>query len=576
MPRLIIRYPSGKEDGLLLSELEYSLGRALDNNIVLEDPDVSRHHCVLKRQGDSYRIEDLQSHNGTYLNSKRIDRAALTDNDLLQIGHHLLSYRTAESSAPETPLSGTPGIEENYDQLMSQLTSPSRSAGETHDGSDSRGQHEKEHKTLRLLLDLGSAFSSGHSVEEVCRMVTRVLLKSTEAERAAIFLLNEDGKIFSPITDGESSGTADRSAPIALSNTIAERILSERKGIITSDAVADERFAHGKSVVASGLHSVACAPMLGKSGNLGILYMENKTTVGAFTHEDLQLLCAVASQIALAVENARFFEKLQSTNENLERLVQQRTAALAEAQMKLYQAEKIASLSRLAAGVAHEINNPLGALKSNLDLLTGSFTQLAASPGKSGEEAEKFQDLADLGRASAAACSRIVSVVRSLVSFARLDEAEFKFADVNEGIKTTVQLLHPALTRHIQIELQLGEIPPVPCYPALLNEAFMNLLVNACQAIRESGRILVETRREADSAVITIRDNGRGIPREHLDAIFDPGFTTKGVGVGVGLGLPVVYSVIQEHWGSVSVESTIGIGSTFTLRLPLNRRAAPA
>jgi len=326
-------------------------------------------------------------------------------------------------------------------------------------------------------------------------------------------------------------------------------------------------------VVASGLHSVACAPMLGKSGNLGILYIENKTTVGAFTHEDLQLLCAVASQIGLAIENAKFFETLKSTNENLERLVEERTASLAEARLKLYQVEKIASLSRLAAGVAHEINNPLGALKSNVDLLTSSINRLAASPGRSVDEAVTFQDLADLGRASASACARIFSVVRSLVSFARLDEAEFKFADVNDGIKTTVQLLSPALTRNIQIELRLGEVPPVPCYPALLNEAFMNLLVNACQAIKESGQVLVETKREADHAVITIRDNGRGIPPEHLNAIFDPGFTTKGVGVGVGLGLPVVYSVIQEHQGSVSVVSTIGKGSIFTLRLPLNRAA---
>ncbi len=574
MPKLIIKKRSGGDEQLVLNEPEYSLGRAFDNSIVLEDADVSRYHCVLRRQGDEYLVEDLHSHNGTYLNSRRIDKTILNDGDLLQIGHSLLCYMVTESSPSLAPSFLTHGIEENYDQLINQFTCELQDVAKASGGRDRVQQLEKEHRTLRLLLDLGNAFSTDLSVEEVCSKAGRILLASTEAERVAIFLLDKDSRTLRPITSCNRNGGNDVSIPMALSHTIAERILSERKGIVTSDAAVDERFAHGESVVAAGLHSVACSPLLGKSGNLGILYMENKTTVGAFSHQDLQLLCAVASQIGLAIENAGFFDALKKTNENLELLVEERTAALAEAQLKLYQAEKIASLSRLVAGVAHEINNPLGALKSNLDMLTSSFNQLAADPGNSGKEAEEFRVLADLGQTSAAACARIVSVVRSLSSFAHLDEAAFQVADINEGIHSAVRLLNPSLTRHVQIELMLGNLPPVPCYPALLNEVFMNLLVNACQAIKESGRIAVETECEADSAVIKIRDNGCGIAPEHIGRIFDPGFTTKGVGVGTGLGLAIVYSVINEHGGSVSVESTLGQGSTFTIRLPLNRRSA--
>jgi GAF domain-containing protein len=408
MPRLIINRPTGKEEDLELNKPEYSLGRSPYNDIVLEDTDVSRHHCRLIRQEDGYLLEDLQSHNGTLVNSHRIARALLNDGDLLQIGHHLMRYEVAGTSPRPLPLALTHRIEENYDQLLSQFTSTTGHRAKRPSDIDSTARLEKEHKTLRLLLDLGSAFSTDLSVEEVCQEAARILLASTEAERAAIFLLDEHENLSSPITTRERDGSADASRPIVLSRTIAERILSDRKGIVTSDAIADERFAHGESVIAAGLHSVACAPMIGKSGKLGVLYMENKTTVGVFTHEDLQLLCAVASQIGLAVENARFFEALKKTNENLERLVEERTAALAEAQLKLYQAEKIASLSRLVAGVAHEINNPLGALKSNLDLLTTSFDRLAARPVKPGEEAGVFQDLAELGQVSVAACARIV------------------------------------------------------------------------------------------------------------------------------------------------------------------------
>ena len=118
--------------------------------------------------------------------------------------------------------------------------------------------------------------------------------------------------------------------------------------------------------------------------------------------------------------------------------------------------------------------------------------------------------------------------------------------------------------------LNLGDVPALPCYPALLNETFMNLLTNACQAIKGKGQVFIDTRREGDEIVISIRDTGSGIPAEHIDKIFDPGFTTKGVGVGVGLGLAVAYSMIKEHQGSIQVSSELGQGSTFTIKLPIN------
>jgi len=395
------------------------------------------------------------------------------------------------------------------------------------------------------------------------------LLELTEAERAVIYLLLEDKKTLSEVTSCVREGSAASERSMILSRTIADRILSERRGIITSDAVADERFAYGQSVAAAGLRSVACAPLLGKGGNLGILYIENNTEVGAFVHEDLQLLCGIASQIGLAIENARFYEELKRTNENLENIVEERTAALAQTQLKLYQAEKIASLSRLVAGVAHEINNPLGALRSNLDLLTTMSGQLSSDSAASKSEEELLMSFGELNRTCIAACTRIASVVRSLNSFAHLDEAAYKLSDINEGLTTSIRLLDPALTRNVDVRLKFSEIPQIPCFPSLLNEAFMNLLVNACESIEGSGVLTVETGCEGSNIIILIRDSGRGIAREHLRTIFEPGFTTKGKGVGIGLGLPIVSSVIKEHRGSIEVESEVNQGSLFTIRLPV-------
>jgi signal transduction histidine kinase len=569
MPKLHIKSPSGHTEDLLLVKPKYSVGRFPGNDIILEDTDVSRQHCLLQLRNERFEVEDLGSRNGTYLNGRRINKASLKNGDQLQIGHHLLSFLVSSvpGSIPMPNLSHT--IDENYDTLISQLAIPAHKTPEQGGALGASPRKASDSKTFHLLLELSNALSSERSVEDVCNKATRILLELTEAERAVIYLLQDDQKTLAEVTSCVREGSAAVEGSMVLSRTISERILSERRGIITSDAVADERFAYGQSVAAAGLRSVACAPLLGKGGNIGILYIENNTEVGAFVYEDLQLLCGIASQIGLAVENARFYEELKKTNENLEIIVAERTAALAQTQLKLYQVEKIASLSRLVAGVAHEINNPLGALKSNLDLLTTMSGRLSPGSAENKDEESRLSSFAELSRTSIAACTRIASVVRSLNSFAHLDEAAYKRADINEGLKTSVQLLDPALTRNVDIKLKLSEIPQIPCFPTLLNEAFMNLLVNACESIEGSGVITVETGCEGDNIIVLIRDSGRGIPREHLRNIFDPGFTTKGRGVGIGLGLPVVYSVISEHQGSIEVESELNQGSRFTIRLPV-------
>jgi len=568
MPKLCIVKPSGGTEDLPLTKSRYSIGRFADNDIHLNDSDISRHHCLLQIQNSEYIIEDLGSHNGTFLNGRKVDKATLNHGDRVKIGHHVILFLTGDLP-PSLSESGPYTIDENYDELLSTLTAPVHEFREKIKPVELKRLLEKEQKTFLLLLDLSNALSMEHSVEDVCRKATDFLLESTEAENAWICLLHQDQKTLVPVISRSREENGMKTASIVLSRTITDRILNEHRGIVTSDALADERFAHGQSIADSGLRSVACAPLLGKSGTFGIIYMQNNTEVGVFTQEDLRLLCAVASQIGLAIENARFSEELKKTNENLERLVEERTAALAQTQMKLYQTEKIASLSRLVAGVAHEINNPLGALKSNLDLLTGMTEKIAAGSAQNPDESEQLGSLTELGRTSSAACARIMSVVRSLSSFAHLDKAALKMSDINSGIRNTVQLMDPLLAADVDIELKLGEIPPTHCYPALLNEAFMNLLVNACQAIEGSGRVTIETCCEDNNIIVKIQDTGCGIPQDRLQTIFDPGFTTKGRGVGVGLGLPIVSSVIREHKGSVEVESETGKGSLFTIRLPV-------
>jgi signal transduction histidine kinase len=168
---------------------------------------------------------------------------------------------------------------------------------------------------------------------------------------------------------------------------------------------------------------------------------------------------------------------------------------------------------------------------------------------------------------------RIDRIIHSLRNFARLDEAEFQEADIHEGIESTLTLLHHKLKDRIRVVKQFGDIPKIQCYPNQLNQVFMNMLTNSYQAIEDGGTITIATSRRGSELVVSIADDGKGIRKEDLNRIFDPGFTTKGVGVGTGLGLSISYNIIKSHSGEIKVESEIGKGTVFTITLPIEQDA---
>jgi signal transduction histidine kinase len=266
-------------------------------------------------------------------------------------------------------------------------------------------------------------------------------------------------------------------------------------------------------------------------------------------------------------------EELGDKNRDLEEAMRQLRAA----QEQLIMREKMASLGNLVAGVAHEINNPIGAVKSAADTSSRSI-QLVCNELDGAVDLNEIrgnkrfqtalQILKNNNELTLTASGRIAEIVKSLKSFARLDEAEFQDADVHEGLESTLSLLHHELKNRIEVRKSYGDIPKIPCYPNQLNQVFMNVLSNAGQAIIDRGVITITTKRHGDNAVITISDDGCGIDTDTLDRIFDPGFTTKGVGVGTGLGLSITYNIIKRHNGDIAVESEPGRGSTVTITLP--------
>ncbi|WP_224369502.1 ATP-binding protein [Hyalangium versicolor] len=272
---------------------------------------------------------------------------------------------------------------------------------------------------------------------------------------------------------------------------------------------------------------------------------------------------------------------------------------LEETHCQLLQSEKMASIGQLAAGLAHEINNPIGFVTSNvgslrtyvLDLLK-VIDAFEAEKGGLGESArrridtlEEQVELALIREDSmpvldecAEGLRRVRQIIRDLTEFSRMDEARWHRADLHRGLESTLNIVHNEVRHVADVIKEYGELPEVECLPSQLNQVFLNLLVNAAQAIKgKRGTITVRTgRRDGDHVFVEISDNGEGIAPEHLNRIFDPFFTTKPVGQGTGLGLALSYGIVARHHGGIEVDSTPGVGTRFRVVLPIRQSAETA
>jgi signal transduction histidine kinase len=348
----------------------------------------------------------------------------------------------------------------------------------------------------------------------------------------------------------------------------------------------------------------------------GLLILSQPYFKKDFSVEDKAVFQSLTTQTAIAIENNQYIEetktlikkvtesetrekyvqelekanvKLRNNNKKLEKLFRD----LKDTQAQLVQSEKMAGLGQLVAGVAHELNNPISYIYANmkeLDQYIAAITDLLKLLQDPPTEElalrqtlEKFksqydlefirEDIQSLIMESLEGSQRVKDVVLNLRNFSRLDEAVSKLTDIHEGLDSTLLLLNNETKNRIKIKKEYGKIPKIYCNPGNINQVFMNLLLNAIQAIEKKGNIWIKTAPFKNGIKITIRDDGKGIPKKNHNKIFDPFFTSKPVGKGTGLGLSISYQIIQEHKGKLEFTSREGDGTEFRIELPVGQSA---
>lgn len=279
---------------------------------------------------------------------------------------------------------------------------------------------------------------------------------------------------------------------------------------------------------------------------------------------------------ALQASEARY----RDLSLELEERVQQQLGVIETAQRQLYQAEKMASIGQLAAGVAHEINNPIGFIHSNLGTARGYVERLQqftpavranpplAEAWKRADMDFLIEDFGALLKESIDGADRVARIVADLKGFSNVDHAEVEVVDLNDSLRSVCNVAHAQVSPKAEVIMDLGELPPLRCHAGRLNQVFLSLLLNAAQAMDARGEIRIRSHHAGSELRVEFADTGHGIAHDVLERIFDPFFTSRDVGQGMGLGLTVSRDVIAAHGGRIEVQSAPGKGSAFTVVLP--------
>lgn len=579
MPRLIAIKGADEGRQFPLDSDVLSAGRDSSSKIRLTDTEVSRRHVEFVRTPDGYRVRDVGSANGTFVNDQSVRDVLLRPGDHVQIGQTVLVY--ALEHGEQVP---TEDLAEKISLISRQdfevAGSIVKAVG---DNEGSRilthpdrleGDPARLSSMLCVLYEAIQAVSHTLDLEPLLERLMDLVFRTIRADRGCILLRSTSTPTQEAPPDRPTISTthavgstlsfdefepravrrrdpAQTDQKLNVSRTIVEYVLSQKQGILVSDALRDERFHAVQSVVRNAVREVICVPMKGRHQTIGVLYLDTSTPAlkvglgvqpGKFTGDHLTLAIAIAHQAALAVEETRYYQAM-------------------------VHAERLAAVGQTVAALSHHIKNILQGLIIGGEVLEGGL--------KDKDEAAILKGWKLVRKNQA----KVNELVKDMLSYSKDREPDIEPTDLNGIVREVVELMQPnAQERGIALELQLDEsLSPVPADREGIHRAVLNVLANALDAVEEAEvpRVTVVTLLEISQTLlkerfvrIEIRDNGSGISPDRTEEIFKPFVSTKG-SRGTGLGLAVSRKVLREHGGDIVVESNVGCGSVFALRLPL-------
>jgi len=449
------------------------------------------------------------------------------------------------------------------------------------------------------LLKAAQAISSSIELEPLLASLTKIILENSGAKKSVLILPQEniwEVRAITSINHQAQIETILDSQLLENCQDIPTKIINYVKNtqqkIVVDNCQTDIPGMISEYMLTHQPKSVLCTPIINQGHLLGILYLENQLTRGVFTLERLQTINLLSSQAAISLENARLYQQAQ-----------QALTELQQAQLQIIQSEKMSALGNLVAGVAHEMNNPLGFISATLKQAKPTFTDITEHlnlyqetfPNPSTEISEhaeeidldySLEDFPKMLDAMVMACKRLENISTSLRTFSRADRDYKVPFNIHEGIDSTILILKHRLKANdqrpaIEVVTEYGNLPQVECFPGQLNQVFMNILANAIDALDESNtgksfeeitanpnKITVKTSIENNQAKISIADNAKGMSESVRQKIFDHLFTTKAVGKGTGLGLAIAKQIVEEtHGGKLTCNSALGEGTEFILTL---------
>lgn len=470
-------------------------------------------------------------------------------------------------------------------------------------------ERQRAERLQSALFQLAELASLGISQVEFYRRVHAVVGELIDAKNFYIALLSEDRRSLNFPYFAEGVERSQPSRPLA--RGLSEYAIRYGKPVLGTTEYFMELGRRGEIEVQKAGKPAVCwlsVPLLIDEEVIGLIVVQSYDESVVYGPADMELLNFVGSQVARTLHRRHAAESLQAAHALLKQRVEDRTrelharnaelevanANLKDAQEQAIQSEKLASIGQLAAGVAHEINNPIGYVNSNLSTLQGYTSQLlnaieayAVEIGRAGDSASmarveeirsRFdldflsEDLRQLLAESREGIERVCKIVHDLKDFSRSDRGSaWVRADINAGLESTLNIVSNQLKYKAQIIKSFAELPLVECLPSELNQVFLNVLMNAGQAISERGIITVTTGASDDKVWIAIGDDGEGIPADVLPKIFDPFFTTKPVGSGTGLGLAISYGIVTKHHGTIEITSDVGEGTLMRIELPIEQ-----